>query len=70
MTERTLQYADVVATIGEAWAFVMDHLDELGPTPRIMINPVHWVKDGIETTWLEVSVSATTELPEPSRSTK
>jgi len=42
--ERSIRYATTVDTLGEAWAFVMDKLDDpmVGPTPTIKISPT-WI---------------------------
>lgn len=37
--EVTTRYATQVETLAEAWAFVMEHLDALGPDPEISIKP-------------------------------
>jgi hypothetical protein len=43
--ERTIMYATTVTALGEAWAFVMGHLDEVGPDPSIQIKPLWWSDD-------------------------
>lgn len=40
--EVTTRYATSVDTLAEAWAFVMERLDRVGPDPRITITPC-WV---------------------------
>ena len=40
--EVTTRYATNVRTLPEAWAFVMDRLDAVGPDPRIEITPT-WI---------------------------
>jgi hypothetical protein len=46
--EVTTRYVTVVDHLGEAWTFVMDNLDKVGPDPRVTISPC-WVTqwDGI-----------------------
>lgn len=39
-TERTIRYATTVDHLHDAWAFVMDHLDQVGGEPRIVISPI------------------------------
>lgn len=38
--EVTTRYATTVDTLVEAWAFVMDRVDNVGPDPSIKISPV------------------------------
>lgn len=40
--ERTVRLATTVNTLTEAWAFVMEHLDEMGDDPSIEIRP-QWI---------------------------
>lgn len=42
--ERTTRIASTVEDLADAWAFVMTHIDEVGPDPRIEIVPV-WSRD-------------------------
>jgi hypothetical protein len=37
--ERTTRYATSVDELGDAWAFVMDHLEKVGPDPEVSIKP-------------------------------
>lgn len=59
--EVTVRYRTTVDTLSEAWAFVMGHLDGLGPQPYIEIQPVAVVDDIHEepTDRFEVTVQAT-----------
>lgn len=41
--EVTRKYVTTVSELFEAWAFVMDHLDDVGPDPQILVSPV-WVQ--------------------------
>lgn len=34
------RYATTVVTLADAWAFVMDHIDKVGPDPSIEIAPI------------------------------
>lgn len=38
--EKTTRYATSVPTLADAWAFVMEHLDSVGPDPSVKITPV------------------------------
>lgn len=38
--EITTRYATTVDELADAWAFVMERLEAVGPNPRITINPV------------------------------
>jgi len=38
--ERTQRIATTVETLAEAWAFVMAHIDDVGPDPSVQIDPV------------------------------
>ncbi len=40
--EVTTRYATRVRSLTEAWAFVMDRVDAVGPDPRIEITPT-WI---------------------------
>lgn len=40
--EVTTRYATRVATLADAWAFVMERVDLVGPDPRIEITP-SWI---------------------------
>jgi hypothetical protein len=70
-TEYTATYAKKVASIQDAFVFVMSHLDKLGNDPQVVITPV-WVCDDIcdmtgdhETVrQFEVAVTGMVELPE------
>lgn len=37
------RYATSTETLAEAWAFVMDRIDKVGPDPAIEINPCWFV---------------------------
>jgi hypothetical protein len=41
-TEVTIRYATTVDTLTDAWAFVMAHLEHVGPDPSIQITPA-WI---------------------------
>lgn len=41
-SEVTTRYATTVDDLGAAWAYVMDHLEKVGPDPSVKISPV-WV---------------------------
>lgn len=38
--ERTVKVATTVDTLADAWSFVMEHVDNVGPMPQININPI------------------------------
>lgn len=38
--EVTTQYATTVDELHDAWAFVMAHVDKVGPNPSIKISPI------------------------------
>lgn len=66
--EQTVQYATSVASLPEAWTFVMERLNLVGADPHIEIRPV-WSADygtasseGSWTRHFEVSVSGTVEV--------
>jgi len=40
--ERTIRYATSVEELTDAWKFIMDKIDEVGPNPSIAINP-RWI---------------------------
>lgn len=55
--EVTTQYATTVPSLQAAWAFVMDHVDAVGPDPRIEIKPQWYIGfDWIEARWFSVVV--------------
>lgn len=58
--EKTTTWASVVSSLAEAWSFVMENLDGVGPEPRITVSPM-WVYSELEQGELrfEVSVSGT-----------
>jgi hypothetical protein len=45
--ERTTRIASTVETLTEAWAFVMEHVDTVGPDPSIKIDPVWSMPGGV-----------------------
>lgn len=45
--EVTTRYVTTVDELGDAWAFVMAHLDCLGPDPRIVVKPV-WISSPLD----------------------
>jgi hypothetical protein len=59
--ERTIKYATTVGTLPEAWAFVMAHVDGVGPEPSIHIGPVWVYGDGLNGRHFEVAVEGMTE---------
>lgn len=65
--EATLRYATTVDDLPAAWAFVMDRLDLLGPSPSITISPCWRISDtdddGDSSRHFEVVVSGMTEEP-------
>lgn len=47
-TERTVKYATTVDDLTDAWAFVMQYVEEVGPSPQITISPMWQIEwDGI-----------------------
>lgn len=40
MIETTTKYVTTVDDLPSAWAFVMEHLDRLGPDPEVHIKPI------------------------------
>lgn len=51
--EITTKYVTTVDTMAEAWAFVMERLDRVGPDPHIDIRPIRIIsvgemQDGLE----------------------
>ncbi len=38
--ERTTKYATSVDDLADAWAFIMERLDAVGPDPQITISPI------------------------------
>lgn len=39
-TEFTAKFATTVDDLTDAWSFVMAHVDDVGPSPQVRINPV------------------------------
>ena len=37
--EHTNQYATTVSSLSDAWAFVMEYVDRVGPNPQVHISP-------------------------------
>jgi hypothetical protein len=70
-TQYTATYAKNVASIQDAFTFVMSHMDKVGADPQIIISPV-WVCDHVEdltgdhetVRQFEVAVTGMVELPE------
>lgn len=62
--ERTIRLATVVPTLTDAWVFIMDHLDEVGPDPRIEISPIWVISAGTDETPREFEVSISGMVPE------
>jgi hypothetical protein len=62
----TTQYAVRVDDLYTAWAFVMEHVDHVGPDPSIQISPV-WLRDddGESVTRFEVTVRGIQEAQQP-----
>ena len=44
--EVTTKYVTTVDTLPEAWSFVMDHLDRVGPDPHVDIRPIRIISVG------------------------
>lgn len=67
--EVTTRYATNVETLAEAWAFVMDHVDRVGPDPMVTIKPTWYygmgddedVNDGDR--WFSVVVNGMVPTP-------
>ena len=38
--EKTTKYVTTVDQLSEAWAFVMEHIEHVGPHPEIEISPI------------------------------
>ena len=57
--EFTAKYATTVDTLPDAWVFVMDRIDAVGPRPSVKISPLSRCAVGSDewTTHFEVSVS-------------
>lgn len=70
-TEYTARYAKVVATVQDAFAFVMAHMEMVGGDPQIAIDPV-WVCERVDpltgdhesVRQFEVAVSGMIVVPE------
>lgn len=61
--EVTTRYATTVDSLTEAWAFVMERLDSVGPDPRIEITP-EWVYSDAEDGTRRFSVMVDGMVPE------
>lgn len=63
--EVTTRFATTVHELSDAWAFVMDKIDQVGPDPSIAINPV-WRHngDGLDPRHFEVAISGMVEQGE------
>jgi hypothetical protein len=51
--EVTTRYVTTVDTLSDAWVFVMDSLDRVGPDPHVTIKPIRIIsvgqmQDGLE----------------------
>lgn len=57
----SMRYSTQVATLTEAWQFVMGRVDQVGPDPRVSISPV-WRGDDFEIREFEVVVEGTTPV--------
>lgn len=57
-TEKHVNYATVVDTLPEAWTFVMEHVDDVGPAPHITISPIRPAREDPDDhpVYFEVSV--------------
>lgn len=64
--EVTTRYATTVESLTDAWAFVMEHLDSVGPDPRIEISPL-WTygSDDVEDGTRRFSVAVDGMVPLP-----
>lgn len=56
--EMTTKFATLSDSLTDAWAFVMEHVDSVGPDPTISISPVFG-----EERLFEVMVRGMVELP-------
>lgn len=52
--EVTMKFVTSVPSLAEAWAFVMEHIDEVGDDPVIVITPLWLMED--DTREFEVKV--------------
>ncbi len=59
--EKTTRYATIVDSLNSAFEFVMEHLDELGETPVVSINPLTMYGDDSTQEGFEVTVSSMKE---------
>lgn len=60
--EKFVKYSTTVMSLPEAWEFVMAHVDEVGPSPSVHIEPFWQYTDGAPTTRkYSVSVSGVVE---------
>jgi len=60
--EVSTTYATTVATLADAWAFVMDHVDGAGDAPTISIAPFwSYAGEGDPVRAFEVSVNGSEE---------
>lgn len=61
--EKTIRYATSVDDLPDAWTFVMDHLETVGPSPSIGINPRWVISDDPDEhgRYFEVTVSGMVE---------
>lgn len=46
--EFTARYATNVDTLPDAWQFVMEHIEKVGPDPSIEISPVWTLSVGLD----------------------
>lgn len=60
-TEVTTRYATHVDTITEAFAFVMEHLEKVGPAPEVNIGPCWSSEDDFDSVYFGVVVSGMVE---------
>lgn len=59
----SMKYSTQVATLTEAWQFVMARVDQVGPDPRVLISPVWRIEDDdTDTREFEVVVEGTTPV--------
>lgn len=69
-TEYTAKYTKVVSSVQDAFAFVMEHLDRVGPEPSVWIDPAfeheidHVTDELVSRSVFVVAVSGSVELPD------
>lgn len=61
-TEHTEKFATTVDEMTDAFVFIMEHLDRVGNSPSVQINPSWSSEDDFQKCYYEVSISGMTEL--------